>query len=568
MAFDWKNIARYVNYNFVAQAVMAMLGSTRNKPTIGSISHPMGVSVKMIGALPVGLKFKLNGVQFIVGFQYQLDGKLVLDLQTETGSGLFDLTDKAGQDRAIAFLTGNANLRFDDRDNNKRAAGIIKEIAKELKLANKAVKANKPRIKPTMPGGERAPENELPSSEIYAPIRTRRRKPGDPKNPEKVVIKKPTPPVPPMTAPGGRPSKTSRMNKRGFDVVEKRSITYTRKSPSAKLTGIGAAKKPYKKNAIIDADGKKPKRVYIDIKKIDQSTDPPTIRLNQVYSIFDDRDGAYFINYLHTKGAKYREGIYLYDYATGRAITEHFYDDIMNGTKKPGSKKLPGKQPTAKQLAARAKFTKMVKARAAASKKVGAYKMQPEKIIYGVNNANWWAGLGKIPTKGKVNFALVPTDRVAKKLDSLMMASFVPKLKVGITRGKYFDGAPKITSGSSAAAVIRKFFTNSQLETQEYGGALYLNNAGRALGVYVGFVGGITATVMDTRLILGLALEVGATSIILFHNHPSGNLQPSKADENLTAQVNRACQTMDLSLLDHIILTKNSYTSFQESNLL
>jgi DNA repair protein RadC len=73
---------------------------------------------------------------------------------------------------------------------------------------------------------------------------------------------------------------------------------------------------------------------------------------------------------------------------------------------------------------------------------------------------------------------------------------------------------------------------------------------------------------MDTRLLLGCALEVGATSIILFHNHPSGNKKESDADRSLTKRVQDAARPMELNVMDHIILTPTSYSSFADEGLL
>ena len=76
--------------------------------------------------------------------------------------------------------------------------------------------------------------------------------------------------------------------------------------------------------------------------------------------------------------------------------------------------------------------------------------------------------------------------------------------------------------------------------------------------------GGITGTVADPRVILKLALSHGATSIILSHNHPSGNLQPSKADEDITQKINQAASLIDIKLLDHIIISEEGYYSFMD----
>ena len=80
--------------------------------------------------------------------------------------------------------------------------------------------------------------------------------------------------------------------------------------------------------------------------------------------------------------------------------------------------------------------------------------------------------------------------------------------------------------------------------------------------------GGITGTVADPRLILRKTLEKGAVSLILFHNHPSGNLKPSKADEQLTQKIKEAASFMDIRVLDHLIISHTGYYSFADEGKL
>ncbi|KKK69291.1 hypothetical protein LCGC14_2935500, partial [marine sediment metagenome] len=80
--------------------------------------------------------------------------------------------------------------------------------------------------------------------------------------------------------------------------------------------------------------------------------------------------------------------------------------------------------------------------------------------------------------------------------------------------------------------------------------------------------GGITGTLVDVRLMLRRALEVGAVSLILAHNHPSGTLRPSQADKNLTEKLTTACSALDIKVLDHLIVTEKAYFSFADESLL
>lgn len=84
---------------------------------------------------------------------------------------------------------------------------------------------------------------------------------------------------------------------------------------------------------------------------------------------------------------------------------------------------------------------------------------------------------------------------------------------------------------------------------------LFLNRGNRVIGLYDASTGGICGTVADPRLILAAALKSMALSLILAHNHPSGNLKPSRADEELTRKINEAAKFHDINVLDHIVLT-------------
>lgn len=98
--------------------------------------------------------------------------------------------------------------------------------------------------------------------------------------------------------------------------------------------------------------------------------------------------------------------------------------------------------------------------------------------------------------------------------------------------------------------------------------AMFLNNAGKLLGVSCISRSGITSTSVDIRIILQTALISHATSIILSHNHPSGNAVASSQDNCLTSKLKKACEIIDLSLLDHIILTEDSYLSYADEGML
>lgn len=93
---------------------------------------------------------------------------------------------------------------------------------------------------------------------------------------------------------------------------------------------------------------------------------------------------------------------------------------------------------------------------------------------------------------------------------------------------------------------------------------LFLNNNMKVLHKSQLSKGGMTGTVVDVRIIFKMALENNATSIILVHNHPSGSLKPSEADINITKKISAAGFTLDVLVLDHVIITENAYFSFKD----
>jgi DNA repair protein RadC len=97
---------------------------------------------------------------------------------------------------------------------------------------------------------------------------------------------------------------------------------------------------------------------------------------------------------------------------------------------------------------------------------------------------------------------------------------------------------------------------------------IYLNNSNKVIKKSQLSKGGITGTLVDVRLVLKNALEVGATGLILVHNHPSGNLKPSEADKQLTNKLKIAAESLDIKVLDHIIVTEKAYFSFADETIL
>ena len=97
---------------------------------------------------------------------------------------------------------------------------------------------------------------------------------------------------------------------------------------------------------------------------------------------------------------------------------------------------------------------------------------------------------------------------------------------------------------------------------------MFLNRSNKVNHFEIVSEGGITGTVADPRIILRKALEHDAVSIILCHNHPSGSLKPSRADEQLTNKIKEAATIFDIRLLDHIIVSDSGFYSFADGGLL
>lgn len=122
-----------------------------------------------------------------------------------------------------------------------------------------------------------------------------------------------------------------------------------------------------------------------------------------------------------------------------------------------------------------------------------------------------------------------------------------------------------ITSSSDVAGYLQNLLRDYR---HEVFAVLFLNRSNKINHFQVISEGGITGTVADPRIILKKALEEDAVSIILCHNHPSGSLKPSKADEELTYKIREAARYFDIKVLDHLIVSDDGYYSFADEGIL
>ncbi|WP_430613145.1 JAB domain-containing protein [Flavobacterium sp. JP2137] len=127
---------------------------------------------------------------------------------------------------------------------------------------------------------------------------------------------------------------------------------------------------------------------------------------------------------------------------------------------------------------------------------------------------------------------------------------------------------PQISSSDKAYQIALKAWDNNKIELLEQFKVLILSNSNKVLGVLEVSSGGITATVVDIRIIFSALLKAHATAFILLHNHPSGNLTPSEADKQITRKIKEASKILDISLLDHLIITSEGYYSFADQGAL
>jgi len=153
-----------------------------------------------------------------------------------------------------------------------------------------------------------------------------------------------------------------------------------------------------------------------------------------------------------------------------------------------------------------------------------------------------------------------------KHIEQTISKDFVAEVQITYSSKTKSADRIKIIHSSEAVKVFRSFWQN--LEHVEYAHLLLLNRQNQIIGRHFLAKGGMTGTIIDTRVIFQVALKSNATSIMMAHNHPSGNLQPSDADIKITKQIKQAGNILDIPLIDHIILTEESYLSFADEGIL
>lgn len=145
-------------------------------------------------------------------------------------------------------------------------------------------------------------------------------------------------------------------------------------------------------------------------------------------------------------------------------------------------------------------------------------------------------------------------------------SGFIPEITLKYKTGEHKKS--KITSSVDSYNVFKSFYDADLLELQECFIVVFLNKAHNTIGWIKISSGGISGTVADPKIIMATALKCAASSVLLSHNHPSGNEKPSENDINLTKKIKSACTYFDIQLLDHIILTNENYYSFADNGII
>lgn len=148
------------------------------------------------------------------------------------------------------------------------------------------------------------------------------------------------------------------------------------------------------------------------------------------------------------------------------------------------------------------------------------------------------------------------------------MKNTLPEFSISLKYKSKKSELKTITCPGDAADVARQCFNADTMDWVESFIVIALNQANKVLGFYKVSSGGVSATVSDPKVIFQFALLSNASAIILAHNHPSGNLEASNADKAMTEKIKNASKMLDITLIDHIIVTDESYTSFSQMGLL
>lgn len=181
-------------------------------------------------------------------------------------------------------------------------------------------------------------------------------------------------------------------------------------------------------------------------------------------------------------------------------------------------------------------------------------RMQAGKILSNVDNS--FAKLSKLSYK-----ELMDLPGIGEVRASRILATF----EIGRRIQSNITPKVQVKSSETVFNIFHPILGN--LQHEEFW-LLMLNRANRVIGKYKISQGGLSGTVIDTRIIMKKAIENLASTIIVCHNHPSDNRQPSDADITITEKIKRASELMEMKLLDHVIIAGKEYFSFADEGLI
>jgi len=171
-----------------------------------------------------------------------------------------------------------------------------------------------------------------------------------------------------------------------------------------------------------------------------------------------------------------------------------------------------------------------------------------------------------IPGRGSIinlkTLEIMETSKTLQNWNQVAEIELVYKTKVKASE------RPFINSSKTAYQLALQSWNPNTIEFFEQFKIMLLNQSHKVLGIYEVSSGGISGTAVDLRLIFAAALKANAVSLIMIHNHPSGQIKPSEADKQITRKVKEAGGILDIALLDHLIITPETYYSFADDGAL
>ena len=146
-----------------------------------------------------------------------------------------------------------------------------------------------------------------------------------------------------------------------------------------------------------------------------------------------------------------------------------------------------------------------------------------------------------------------------------MKNNIVSEVELTYKNSVPYNQRQTISNSQGAYEILTNLFPENTMDYRETFIVLYLNRANQVLGYSVISQGGTSSTTVDIKMVIQTALLANASCIMLAHNHPSGNLHPSSDDNKITKRIIEAARLFDITVLDHIIITNESYYSFTDN---